>query len=56
MTDQTYPPTPEFAANAHIDAAKYEEMYAASVNDPEGFWREHGTASTGCSPSAASRM
>jgi acetyl-CoA synthetase len=29
-------------ANAHIDAAKYEEMYAASINDPEGFWSEHG--------------
>jgi acetyl-CoA synthetase len=32
----------EFAARAHVDAARYEEMYAASVNDPEAFWREHG--------------
>ncbi|WP_101068578.1 acetate--CoA ligase [Roseovarius salinarum] len=42
MSDKTYPPNPEFAAKAHIDAAKYEEMYAASINDPEGFWSEHG--------------
>ncbi|MBY6091558.1 acetate--CoA ligase [Pseudooceanicola sp. 502str34] len=40
MTDQTYPPSAEFAANAHIDAAKYAEMYKASIADPEGFWAE----------------
>ena len=39
MTEnKTYPPSPDFVANAHIDAAKYDEMYAASINDPEGFW------------------
>ncbi|WP_424974627.1 acetate--CoA ligase, partial [Dinoroseobacter sp. S124A] len=32
----------EFAASAHIDAAKYDAMYSASVSDPEGFWGEHG--------------
>ena len=37
-----YPVPPEFAAKAHVDAAKYETMYAASVADPEAFWREHG--------------
>src|SRR5690606_24336434 len=26
--------------NAHIDRAKYEEMYRASIEDPDGFWRE----------------
>ncbi|HEY9038125.1 MAG TPA: acetate--CoA ligase [Roseovarius sp.] len=41
MSDKTYPPSPEFAKNAHIDAAKYEKMYAASIKDPEGFWAEH---------------
>ena len=41
MSDKTYPPSAEFAKNAHIDAAKYEEMYAASIKDPEGFWAEH---------------
>ncbi len=30
------------AAKAHVDAAKYETMYAASVNDPDGFWGEQG--------------
>jgi len=42
MSDKTYPPSSDLVANAHIDAAKYEEMYAASINDPEGFWSEHG--------------
>ena len=37
-----YPPTADFAANAHIDKAKYDEMYAASVADPNTFWAEHG--------------
>jgi acetyl-CoA synthetase len=37
-----YPVPPDFAANALVDAAKYESMYAASVADPEAFWREHG--------------
>jgi acetyl-CoA synthetase len=32
----------EIAASAHIDAAKYDEMYARSIKDPEGFWGEHG--------------
>ncbi len=43
MTDQTtYPPSAEMAANAHVDGAKYDEMYAASMSDPEAFWREQG--------------
>lgn len=47
MTDGTtsepiYPVSADFAVKAHVDAAKYEEMYAASVNDPEAFWGEHG--------------
>ncbi|MDM8168191.1 acetate--CoA ligase [Roseovarius sp.] len=39
---KTYPPAAEIAANAHVDAAKYEEMYAASISDPDTFWKEHG--------------
>ena len=42
MTSPTYPPSDDMAANAHVDAAKYDEMYAASVNDSEAFWAEHG--------------
>jgi hypothetical protein len=30
------------AATAHIDAAKYREMYAASIADPEAFWAQQG--------------
>ena len=41
-TSPTYAPSADFTANAHIDAALYDEMYAASVNDPEAFWGEHG--------------
>jgi acetyl-CoA synthetase len=37
-----YPVPAEFAAKARVNAAKYAEMYAASVADPEAFWREHG--------------
>ena len=32
----------EFAANALVDDAKYQEMYKRSIEDPEGFWGEHG--------------
>ncbi|MDH5786539.1 MAG: AMP-binding protein, partial [Chromatiales bacterium] len=33
----------EFAARAHIDEAKYLEMYQRSVDDPKGFWAEQAT-------------
>ncbi len=42
MNDQMYAPADEIAKKAHIDAQKYEEMFAASVRDPEAFWREQG--------------
>jgi acetyl-CoA synthetase len=32
----------EFIANAHIDAAGYAKMYAASIDSPDTFWAEHG--------------
>ncbi|WP_282076404.1 acetate--CoA ligase [Epibacterium ulvae] len=38
----TYAPTEDFVRNAHVDAAKYDVLYAASIEDPEGFWREQG--------------
>ena len=37
---KTYAPSSEMAANAHVNAAKYDEMYAASMADPEAFWGE----------------
>ncbi|MCL5779115.1 acetate--CoA ligase [Limibaculum sp. FT325] len=40
--DDVFSVRPEIAATAHADAARYEEMYRASVDDPETFWAEHG--------------
>jgi acetyl-CoA synthetase len=37
-----YPVTDDWAKKAFIDKAKYEEMYRRSVDDPDGFWGEHG--------------
>ena len=42
MTDKIYPPSPEFAAASHADAATYKAMYDASIADPVAFWKEHG--------------
>ena len=39
---KTYPPSKEMAQNAHVDAAKYDAMYAASIKDPTAFWDEQG--------------
>ncbi|KAE9631511.1 acetate--CoA ligase [Parasedimentitalea maritima] len=37
-----YPPSAETVARAHVDAAGYEQMYAASIADPDAFWGEQG--------------
>jgi acetyl-CoA synthetase len=42
MSDKMYPPSADFIANAHINKDKYDAMYAASINNPEAFWAEHG--------------
>jgi len=42
MSDEKFAPSAEMAAGAHIDAARYDAMYAQSANDPEAFWGEHG--------------
>ncbi|MGY6518675.1 MAG: acetate--CoA ligase [Lysobacteraceae bacterium] len=43
MSDNaTYPPSPEFARNANVDADAYERMYRESINDPEAFWGRIG--------------
>jgi acetyl-CoA synthetase len=38
-----YPVPADFAANAHIDEARYNEMYQRSVSDPQGFWGEQAS-------------
>ncbi len=40
--NKLYPPSADFAANALVNAAKYKEMYAQSINDPDGFWGAAG--------------
>ncbi len=43
MSEAHIHPVPaDFAKNALVDQAKYEEMYKASIEDNEGFWAEHG--------------
>ncbi|MGZ0248008.1 MAG: acetyl-coenzyme A synthetase N-terminal domain-containing protein, partial [Alphaproteobacteria bacterium] len=42
MSDTLFPPPAAIAANAHVDAAKYQAMYQRSIEDPDGFWAEHG--------------
>jgi acetyl-CoA synthetase len=42
MSEMLYKVPGSWSACAHVDAAKYHEMYAHSVRDPESFWGEHG--------------
>ena len=42
MPDQIYPPSADFVANAKINKADYDNMYAQSINNPDHFWSEHG--------------
>jgi acetyl-CoA synthetase len=42
MSEKIYDVPADWAKRAYVDAAKYKEMYARSVKDPEGFWGEHG--------------
>ena len=39
---QTYDVRPDAAERAHVDKTRYASMYAASIRDPDAFWREHG--------------
>ena len=43
MSDNELFPVPaEWAERGLANKARYEEMYARSVSDPEGFWRDQG--------------
>ena len=42
MTDKTYAVPAEWQSRAWIDEQKYQAMYKRSVEDPNGFWGEHG--------------
>ncbi len=39
---KVYAASPEFSANAHVSAARYDTMYRQSVADPAAFWGEKG--------------
>jgi len=38
--DKIYDVPADWKSKAYVDAAKYEEMYARSIKDPNGFWGE----------------
>ena len=40
MPNEVFPVPSAVARKAHIDAARYEELYRRSLEDPEGFWAE----------------
>jgi acetyl-CoA synthetase len=42
MSEKIYAVPPEWTARAFVDDAKYKEMYQRSIDDPAGFWGEHG--------------
>ena len=42
MDDKIYAPTTAFAQNAHANKSTYENMYAASITNPDAFWAEQG--------------
>ena len=42
MSDKTYAVPAEWQSRAWIDDQKYQAMYKRSVEDPTGFWGEHG--------------
>ena len=50
MSDKVYEVSADWKAKAFIDQAKYKEMYAASVKDPDGFWREQAKLLTWSKP------
>jgi acetyl-CoA synthetase len=50
MSVEVVPVTEELAKKAHIDNDAYLKMYAQSVEDPEGFWGEHGKRLTWMKP------
>ncbi|MEA3071155.1 MAG: acetyl-CoA synthetase, partial [Alphaproteobacteria bacterium] len=40
VSEKIYDVPPEWKQRAYIDAAKYQEMYARSLREPDGFWAE----------------
>ncbi|MEO0747447.1 MAG: acetate--CoA ligase, partial [Pseudomonadota bacterium] len=38
MSDKTYSPATSMIEMAHVNEAKYNDMYASSISDPDSFW------------------
>ena len=41
MSDKIYDVPADWQKRAYADDAKYQQMYAQSIEDPNGFWAEH---------------
>jgi acetyl-CoA synthetase len=50
MSDKIYDVPQEWKQRAWIDQSKYQDWYARSLRDPEGFWGEHGKRITWMRP------
>ncbi|MPZ57174.1 MAG: acetate--CoA ligase [Rhizobiales bacterium] len=50
MSDKTYEVPADWRKRAFIDDAKYQDMYARSVKDPNGFWAEQAKRITWIKP------
>jgi hypothetical protein len=42
MSEKIYDVTADWAKRAFVDQARYKDMYARSIKDPNTFWAEHG--------------
>ena len=42
MSNNTFPVAEDVASHALVNHAQYQEMYRRSIDDPNGFWAEHG--------------
>jgi len=40
MSEKIYDVSTDWSKRAYVDDAKYRDMYARSVSDPNGFWAE----------------
>jgi acetyl-CoA synthetase len=45
MSEQlVFQPSAAAIARTHVTKAQYDEMYARSISDPDGFWARAGQA------------
>ena len=42
MSEKLYDVPADWAKRAFVDDAKYQDMYARSISDPNGFWGDQG--------------